>query len=479
MPVLDQLEPKAVFSFFERLCAIPHGSGNTRAVSDWLADFARTRGLWYAQDAANNVVIKKPASPGYEAAPPVILQGHIDMVCEKTPDCGKDMAREGLDLAVDGDAIYAKGTTLGGDNGAAVAMMLAALDGGAPAHPPVEAVFTADEETGLLGAAALDASILQGKRLINLDSETEGVFTVSCAGGARANCRVGVTREPFAGATLRLTVRGLRGGHSGVEIDKGRANADKLLGRALYTLRGRTELRLCCVCGGAADNAIPTEAEAVLVCDEGAAYGAAEEMERVFAAEYRATDPDIRVCCAPCASGPMPMSARSTEDVLTFLLCAPNGVCAMSAEIAGLVQTSLNLGVLSTEEDAVRASFSVRSSLDTQKKLLLDTLRCLTERIGGVMDVTGEYPGWAYRADSPLRELMARVFTARYGYAPKIEAIHAGLECGLFAGKIAGLDCVSIGPDMEAVHTPGERLHIASTRRTWEFLVETLRQMRP
>ena len=479
MPVLEQLEPRVVFSFFERLCAIPRGSGNTKAVSDWVADFAKTRGLWYARDAANNVVIKKPASPGYEAAPPVILQGHVDMVCERAPGCGKDMTREGLDLAVDGDVVYAKGTTLGGDDGAAVAMMLAVLDDDTLAHPPVEAVFTADEEIGLLGAAAFDASVLRGRRLINLDSETEGVFTVSCAGGARANCRIPVAREPFPGATLRFTVEGLRGGHSGVEIGKGGANANKLLGRVLYALRGRAELRVCGVRGGMADNAIPTKAEAVLVCDEGAARAAAEEMQRVFAAEYRATDPDIRVHCVPCASGYAPMSARSTEDAVTFLLCAPNGVRAMSAEIPGLVQTSLNLGVLSTGEDAVKASFSVRSSVDTQKQMLLDTLRCLTERLGGDMGVTGEYPGWAYRADSPLRELMARVFTGQYGYAPKIEAIHAGLECGLFAGKLKDLDCVSIGPDMEAVHTPGERLHIASTRRTWQFLTETLRQMEP
>ena len=478
MPVLEQMEPKAVFSFFEQLCAIPHGSANTKAVSDWLTDFARARGLWYVRDAADNVVIKKPAPPGYEAAAPVILQGHIDMVCEKAPDCGKDMTREGLDLAVDGDVVYAKGTTLGGDDGVAVAMMLAVLDDNTLAHPPVEAVFTADEEIGLLGAAALDADVLQGKRLINLDSETEGVFTVSCAGGARANCRIPVTREPFAGTTLRLTVEGLRGGHSGVEIDKGRANASKLLGRVLYTLRDTAELRLCGVCGGMADNVIPTQAEAVLVCDESAARAAAEGMQGIFAEEYRATDPDIRVRCKPCAAGPVPMSARSTADAVTFLLCAPNGIYAMSAEIAGLVQTSLNLGILSTEEDAVKASFSVRSSVDSQKRMLLDTLRCLSEGLGGGMDTTGEYPGWAYRTDSPLRELMARVFTGQYGYAPKIEAIHAGLECGLFAGKIEGLDCISIGPDMEAVHTPEEKLHIASTQRTWRFLTETLREMR-
>lgn len=478
MLILDQTEPKAVFSFFEQLCTIPRGSANTNAVSDWLVEFAKARGLWCARDAVNNVIIKKPASPGYEAASPVILQGHTDMVCEKIPGCEKDMTREGIDLVLDGDALYAKGTTLGGDDGVAVAMMLAVLDDKALAHPPVEAVFTADEEIGLLGAAALDTSLLQGKRLINLDSEDEGVFTVSCAGGARADCRIPVTRELFAGTTLRLTIGGLLGGHSGVEIDKGRANASKLLSRVLYMLRGTGEFRLCGARSGMADNAIPASAEATLVCDEGAARAAVEEMQRVFAAEYRATDPNVRVCCEPCAAGRAPMSARSTEDVIMLLLCAPNGVCAMSAEIAGLVQTSLNLGILDTEEDSVKAAFSVRSSVESEKRMLLDTLRCLTERLGGDMSVTGEYPGWAYRTDSPLRELMARVFTEQYGYAPKIEAIHAGLECGLFAGRIKDLDCVSIGPDMKAVHTPSERLSIVSTRRTWKFLTETLRQMR-
>ncbi|MBQ9458832.1 MAG: aminoacyl-histidine dipeptidase [Oscillospiraceae bacterium] len=478
MPVLDQLEPKKVFSFFEQLCAIPHGSGNTKAASDWIARFAKERGLWYLQDSSDNVIVKKPASSGYENAAPVILQGHIDMVCEKSADCAKDMAREGLELAVDGDVIYAKGTTLGGDDGIAVAMLLAVLDDDKLAHPPIEAVFTSDEEVGLLGAAALDASALQGRRLINLDSENEGIFTVSCAGGARANCRIPVAREAFAGSTLRITVDGLRGGHSGAEIDKGRANSSKLLGRVLWTLKEKCDYRLCSVRGGMADNAIPVLSEAVLAGDEAAARAVAQELERTFRAEYRKTDPDIAVRVERCESALAPMDRAGTENAVCFLHCCANGIFAMSADIEGLVQTSLNLGILNTEEDCVKASFSVRSSIDSQKQMLLDMLRCLTERLGGGMGVTGDYPGWAYRAESPLRDLMAKVYTEQYGKQPKIEAIHAGLECGLFAGKLDGLDCVSLGPDMEAIHTPGEKLHIASTRRTWELLVETLRQMK-
>ncbi|MBE7009793.1 MAG: aminoacyl-histidine dipeptidase, partial [Ruminococcaceae bacterium] len=305
MPVLEHLEPKRVFSFFEQLCAIPHGSGNTKAVSDWVAGFAKERGLWYVQDDHDNVVIKKPASAGYENAAPVILQGHIDMVCEKTADCAKDMAREGLDLAVDGDVIYARGTTLGGDDGVAVAMLLAVLDDDTLAHPPIEAVFTSDEEIGLLGAAALDAGVLEGRRLINLDSEDEGIFTVSCAGGAGANCEIPVRRETFAGTALRITVEGLRGGHSGAEIDKGRANSSKLLGRVLYALRG--DYRICSVQGGTADNAIPVKSTAILVGDMAAAKAAAEEMQRVFRGEYRKTDPDICVRAEACDAPFLPM----------------------------------------------------------------------------------------------------------------------------------------------------------------------------
>ncbi len=475
MSALEQLKPSAVFSFFEQLSAIPHGSGNTKAISDWLVGFAKERGLWCRQDEADNVVIKMPASPGRENAAPVILQGHIDMVCEKTAACGKDMTREGIDLVVEGDILRAEGTTLGGDDGIAVAMLLAVLDGAAPEHPPVEAVFTADEEIGLLGAAALDMSVLEGRRLINIDSEEEGIFTVSCAGGARANCRVPLTREAFGGTALRLTVDGLRGGHSGAEIDKGRANASKLLGRVLYALQKQSDYRLCSVRGGMADNVIPVMAEAVLVGDEKAVRAVVQSMQAALRDEYRTTDPDITLTVAPCAAESQPMSRQSTADVVTFLTCCANGIYAMSA---GLVQTSLNLGILVTEADALKASFSVRSSIGTQKEMLLDMLRCLTERLGGDMGVTGEYPGWAYRADSPLRELMGRVYTEQYGHAPKIEAIHAGLECGLFSGKVEGLDCISIGPDMEGVHTPGEKLHIASTGRTWELLRETLRQMK-
>ena len=478
MAVLEHLEPKGVFSFFEQLCAIPHGSGNTKAISDFLVRFAEERGLDHVQDALNNVIIVKEATPGYENAEPVILQGHMDMVCEKAPDCAKDMAAEGLDLAVEGDTVFARGTTLGGDDGIAVAMALAVLDAQDLPHPRIEAVFTVDEETGMDGAFGIDVSPLTAKRMINIDSEAEGIFTVSCAGGCGATCVLPVTRADFSGAALRVDVTGLVGGHSGTEINKGRANADMLLGRVLLECADRVPLRIVSVSGGLKDNAIPAAACATLIAaDEAALRAVCAEMDAAFRNEYCVTDPlvTVRVSAAEAAT---PLDEESTRRVLCLLTCAPNGIQTMSADIEGLVQTSLNLGILTTDGDNVTASFSVRSSVESQKKMLVDRLRCLVQQLGGSVSIRGDYPGWAYRQDSPLRELMSEVFTAQYGHPPVIEAIHAGLECGLFSGKIPGLDCVSIGPDLTDIHTFREKLHIASTARTWALLTEVLKRMK-
>ena len=475
MAVLDQLEPKNVFRFFEQMCAIPHGSYNTKAVSDWCVAFAKERGLEYYQDSMNNVILIKEASAGYETAQPVILQGHLDMVCEKAPGCEKDMAREGLDLAVEGDFIYARGTTLGGDDGIAVAMALAALDDEDLPHPRLEVILTTEEEVGMDGAMALDVSPIRGRRLLNLDSEEEGVFTVSCAGGSMAACKLPVGRAPFDGETLRLRVSGLTGGHSGAEIHKGRANANMLLGRLLRAVAAETELRLVSADGGLKDNAIPVSAEAVVaVADPQRAKSAADRMAACFRAEYRLSDPALAVTAEEGLASYAPMDAASTAGALCLLTCAPNGVQTMSQDIPGLVQTSLNLGILKTAEDGVTASFCIRSSLESEKEMLKDRLACLLGRLGGGVSFSGEYPGWAYRPDSPLRELMTEVYREQYGQEPRVEAIHAGLECGLLAGKLPGLDCVSIGPDLLEIHTPRERMSIASVQRVWAFVREVL-----
>ena len=478
MSVLGHLEPKAVFTFFEQICAIPHGSFHNTQLSNWLVEFARARGLEYYQDAAENVVIIKEATPGYENAEPVIVQGHMDMVCEKEIGCTKDMLTEGLDLAVDGDTVYAKGTTLGGDDGIAVAMGLALLDAKNLCHPRLEVVFTTDEEVGMPGATALDVSMLRGRRMLNLDSEEEGIFTVSCAGGNVSHVTIPVSRAAFDGAVMTVSVSGLAGGHSGVEINKGRANADLLLGRLLYAAAQKTDLRVIRVDGGMKDNAIPTAAKAVVsVADTALLRAVCEELAADFAAEYQVTDSGICVSVSEGGEG-LPMDAESTDRVICLLVCAPNGVQAMSADIEGLVQTSLNLGILKTEEIKVEAAFCIRSSVDSQKIMLQQRVACLARQLGGSTVITGDYPGWAFRQESPLRDMMRALFVEQYGYAPKIEALHAGLECGLFAGKLPGLDCVSFGPDLTDIHTPREKMHIASVQRTWKLVVELLRRMK-
>lgn len=479
MRVLEHLEPQSVFRFFEELAAIPHGSSNTGKISDWCVEFAEKRGLEVHRDRAHNVIIIGEATPGYEKAEPVILQGHLDMVCEKAPDCAKDLSKEGLDLVVEGDTICAKGTTLGGDDGIAVAMALAVLDAEDLPHPRVEAVFTVDEEIGMLGAMELDVSPLQGRRMLNLDSEEEGVFTVSCAGGNVSRCVLPVARAPFSGTALAVTVGGLLGGHSGAEIDKGRGNSNLLMGRVLCAVRQQTEIRLVSVDGGQKDNAIPRETAAVLVAaDAEAARSVCAALDAALKREYRVTDPGVYVAVERTAPSGVPMDEQSTAGAVCMLACLPNGVEAMSADIPGLVQTSLNLGILTTDEKELDASFCIRSSVATQKQMLVERLECLMERLGGCVKVSGDYPAWEYRSDSPLRDLMVEVFREQYGRDPKIEAIHAGVECGLFAGKIPGLDCVSFGPDLVGIHTYQERMHIASVQRVWKMVTEILRRMK-
>ena len=481
MPVLSDLEPREVFAWFERLCAIPHGSHHAKAISDYLVAFAREHGLACRQDAANNVVIRKAASAGYENAPVVMLQGHIDMVCEKDADCGKDMETEGLDLFVDGDVIGARGTTLGGDDGIAVAMALAVLDSSEIAHPALEVVFTVDEEIGMEGAQGLDFSQLSARRMLNVDSEDEGIFTVSCAGGASANVSIGLTSAPCALACARLTVSGLIGGHSGQEIDKGRANANLLLGRVLNAVQSKLSFRLVSAAGGLKDNAIPNAAEAVLALREedlSAAREIAAACEADFRTEYAAADPGVTVALEPAPACDQALTEEATLRVVRFLLLVPNGIAAMSMDIPGLVQTSCNLGIFHVTDSVLTAVSSVRSSVSSQKQMLLARIDALSQLLGGSLHVTGAYPAWEYRRESPLRDKLAAVYTQQTGKTPKIEAIHAGLECGLFAGQLPGLDCVSFGPDLADIHTTREKMSISSVQRTWRFLLGALEALK-
>ena len=475
---LAGLEPAAVFGFFEEICAIPHGSRNTKRISDYLVGFAKEHNLKYIQDDMNNVILFGEGTCGMQDHPTVILQGHMDMVCEKEADCPIDMAAEGLDVTHDETAVYAKGSTLGGDDGIAVAMSLALLADPTIPHPPVEVVMTTEEEIGLLGAAAIDLSELKGRTLINLDSESEGVFTVSCAGGCTAAITLPVERRAVYGPCIRLVVDGLQGGHSGADIHLNRGNANKIMGEFMSRIQKIMPLCLTSLTGGSKDNAIPRSCQATLVA-MGTHLERINEIAETLQAEIRQAynEPEATVQAFDVdALGGNSLSTESTAKVISLLCSAPNGVQSWSQDIEGLVQTSLNLGIVKLG-DRFSATFSVRSSVNAQKQEVLDQLKQLSQMLGGSYTQEGEYPAWEYRKESRLREIMIRVYREMFGEEPKVEAIHAGLECGLFSQKLPGLDCVSIGPQMYDIHTSRERLEIASTERTWKFLLEVLKNL--
>ncbi|MCI9071197.1 MAG: aminoacyl-histidine dipeptidase [Lachnospiraceae bacterium] len=478
MGALSGLKPERVFTFFEEIAQIPHGSGNVEAISDYLADFAGERGLQCLQDAVKNIIIIKEATPGYEREPAVILQGHMDMVAVQKPGLQIDMTREPLRLAVDGDRIYAEGTSLGGDDGIAVAYALALLDDDTLQHPRLEVVITVDEEVGMDGARAIDLSMLQGHRLLNLDSEEEGIFLTSCAGGARINCLVELPCQSMGGTAYELTVGGLQGGHSGAEIHKQRGNSNVLMARLLQKLAGSVKIGLSQCRGGLADNAIPRVTTARVLVEKGEEErleSLVAEYQGILGQELATRDPGVFVTAS--AQGPASESCLTGGDLrraADYLYGLPWGVQAMSADVPGLVETSLNLGILQVEEGRISAEFSVRSCVDSSKQALLDKVRGLTALAGGCCEVTGDYPGWAYRVDSPLRNKMVALFEEMYGEKPRLEAIHAGLECGILAAKIPDLDGISFGPNMYDIHTTEETLSISSTQRVWDYLVRLL-----
>ena len=481
MAALSGIKPEKVFYYFEKLCAVPHGSGNTKEISDLCVSFAKELGLKYRQEACNNVVIWKDGSCGYENAAPIIMQGHIDMVCAKTEDCTKDMAREGLDVRTDGEWVWADKTSLGGDNGIAVAMILAILSDETLAHPPIEAVFTVDEEVGMDGAFALDCSDLKGRKLLNLDSEEEGVFTVSCAGGARLDCTLSAAREALGEKYqgYRVTISGLKGGHSGMNIKDGRGNANCLMGRTLYSAMERCpSLRVHELTGGEFDNVICLRADAlaaVSAADAPAFEAFIKEFDATLKNEYAVTDGGISLVCEK-ADVPVAFSAADTSRLLHVLLALPQGVQEMSADFPGLVQTSLNLGVMRMDDQSLRFSYSVRSSIASQKEMLIQRVKSIVEYAGGTVSVRSSYPGWQYDRASALRKEVEAVYRDLTGREGKIEATHGGLECGLFIEKLPGLDALSLGPELHDVHSVHERLNVASTARVYALVCELLKR---
>lgn len=464
--VLAGIRPQRVFEIFEDICAIPHGSGNTKAVSDYCADFARAHGLSFSQDNLNNIIIRKPASAGYEKCETVVIQGHLDMVCEKEKALDFDFEHEGLRLKIEGDYISASGTTLGGDDGVAVAMALSILEDDSLRHPPLEVIFTTDEETGMYGAAGFDVSCVTAKRFINLDSENEGVFIVGCAGGVRVDINLPVSTKTIIKPAYKVEISGLAGGHSGTEINKGRLNANKVLGKFLSQLEN---VNISEISGGAKDNAIPVSAFCVFSC-----YGDAVSAAKIFVEENGLpTDDGLKITVSRQTAERF-FCAESSKKVIELLNELPYGVITFSEDIKDLVETSVNLGVVRTRGDAVTFTLSLRSSKSAEKQALKEDIENIAAKFGAEVSERGDYPAWEYRKNSQLRDTMTSVFRELYGREPKIEIIHAGLECGLFSEKIKGIDAVSIGPDLFDIHTPRERLSISSLARTYSYICRVL-----
>ena len=481
MRILENLEPQDVFYYFEEICKIPHGSGNTGQISDYLKAFADEHGLYCRQDELNNIIMIKEASKGYEDHEPVLLQGHMDMVAVKDADCTIDMTKDGLQLEILGDRLTAKGTSLGGDDGIAVAFGLALLAGEEYRHPRIELILTVDEEVGMEGATGLTVDDLTAKRMINLDQEEEKIFITGCAGGARIDIRKKTETEQIKGLLCKLKISGLQGGHSGQEINKERGNAICLMGRLLAALQEKTPVYLKEVSGGTADNAIPNEVCAEIVVTEWTEDVAAfmEEQFCGLKAEFAGKEDGLKCELQVGAEDALieVCNRKDSEQWIHLLNVIPHGVIANSVKMKGLVETSLNPGILNVSAVEGMVSTSVRSSNAAAKEALINQLKSLAALCDATVGIRGDYPGWDYDPDSPLREKMVTIYEEMYGVKPQIEAIHAGLECGIFQSKIPGLDCVSIGPDMQDIHTTRETLSIPSVQRVWKFLLKVLESL--
>ncbi len=483
---LENLEPSKVFYYFEEINNIPRRSGNEKELSDYMVAFAKERDLEVIQDAYMNVIIKKPGTAGYENAEAVVLQGHLDMVCEQNAGTGHDFEKDPIDMMVDGEWLTANGTTLGADNGIALAYSLAVLDSDTIEHPPLEVVFTTDEEVGLTGALQMDKSVLKAKYFINIDSEEEGELTVGCAGGLKAGLYLPIqyTSNQFDEPVVKqIEIKNLKGGHSGVDINSNRANASRVMGRILSHLRDEFSLRLINIAGGTKDNVIPREASATIVIEDEHINLFNDMFAEVVANvkhELKTGDPDVTITEKTLSyeEDMKVFSKLSSDNVIFTLINAPNGIQTMSADLEGMVESSLNVGKCQIENDEVVFLFAVRSNVKSLKYHITNQLEWFAKQIGAKFIQTADYPEWEFKPDSNLLRQAAGIFEDMYGKKPLVKAIHAGLEPGAFLEKLPHLDAISIGPDMEEVHSPNERLHIASTARTWDFLQEILKSLK-
>jgi dipeptidase D len=480
---IKNLSCNRVLYWFEELNKIPRGSGNEAAVSNMLKAFANERGLYVRQDEANNIIIKKNASEGMENVPAILIQGHMDMVCEKIPEVEHDFTKDPIKVIYDGDFIRAEGTTLGADDGIAVAYALAALEDDSLVHPELQVLITTDEEVGMGGATAVDCHDITARRVLNIDSEDEGIFTVGCAGGMKTTSVIPVEYENVGereGAWL--SIGGLMGGHSGVEIIKERANANKLLARVLRALNEKMDIRIANPFGGAKDNAIPRDAGCFVALTPGGIEGAhsiTRELEAVLNREFAQQKETITITLNPCEREERVFTEDSFNRFVTAVMLMPNGVLAMNCELA-MPETSNNLGVIKTTDDgkAVVLTCAVRSSVISRKYEVFDKIKALTELAGGSCEYKGNYPAWEYKSDSALLKEARRIFEAEYGHEPKLETIHAGLECGLLGEKMPGCELISFGPDIHDIHTPKEKADIGSIERTWKLLRRLITEMR-
>ena len=479
--VLAGLQPQLVFKYFEEISQIPRGSGNEKEISDYLRKFGEDLGLETIQDEALNIIIRKPATKGYENAPGVVLQGHMDMVCEKNKGTNHDFTKDPLQLRIDGDYIYATDTTLGADNGIAVAMGLAVLASNDIEHPALEVLVTVDEEAGMSGAMALDGNLVKGKYILNLDSEEEGHLLVSCAGGVTALSTIPVefTDADSSKVAYSLEIKGLLGGHSGMDIIKQRANSNKLLGRLLNLIS--IDFDLAKVEGGSKNNAIPRESDCVLMINPSDKETFISDVERItatFKHEFSTSDPGLEVICNETTSPSKVLNCDSKSRVISMLNIIPNGIQTMSMDIENLVESSTNIGVLRTTDSAVTFECAVRSSVGSLKTDITNRMELLTKQLNGTLQLISDYPAWEYAKNSQLEKMCIDAYKNLTGNEPIIMALHAGLECGLLLEKMPHAEAISFGPNMYDVHTPNEHLSISSTENTWKFLFAVLKTMK-
>ena len=479
MKNIANYKPNIVFEYFKEITKIPHGSGNTSKLADYCLDFAKKRGYRAVKEEIGNVVIYADGTKGYEHSEPIIIQGHLDMVCEQSEDSNVDMDNCGVTVCTDGDFIYADKTTLGADNGIAIAYILAILDSDDIPHPPIEALLTVDEEVGMVGARALDVSLLKGKKLINIDSEEEGILTVSCAGGVRAYCEIPLNfvKTESNMISYKIEIKGLLGGHSGIDINKHRKNSNVLMGRLLQHISRKADFFVSDVNGGKKTNVIPKQSQCV-ICSESnnAEYieKAIADFDNIIKKEISLYEPDVSVNAEKCELPQNHTDSESTKKLIFTLLQIPNGVQSMSPDMPNMVQTSLSCGVLSIEENDLKMAFFIRSNASTGKQLTVQKLISFIEYLDGSIEFRSDYPAWEYRADSPLRETMIKAYEEVYLDSPKISALHAGLECGILSARLDNCDMISFGPDIFDAHTPKERVSIESVSRCWNYLLKIL-----